>query len=104
MNKSDSDQEESRKITVDSKAIAFFFAFILLEGYILISASLGVFPFAITDVFPYEMIVASLEGLYALYWIGILCLIIGLLVGRYNKLYPPIVLIGSLIFFIVFIM
>ena len=102
MNKSEAD--EPRKIVVESKAIGFFFGFILIEGYILISASIGSFPFAIDEIYPYGIIIASFAGLYALYWIGILCLILGLLVGKYNKAYPPIVLIGSLIFFIIFIM
>ena len=99
-----SEADEPRKITVDSKAIGFFFGFILIEGYILISASLGSFPFAIDEVYPYGISIVSLEGLYVLYWVGILCLILGLLVGKYNKIYPPVVLIGSLIFFILFIL
>ena len=98
MNKSEAD--EPRKITVESKAIGFFFAFILIEGYILISASIGSFPFAIEE-YTYRIIIVSPEGLYALYWIGILCLILGLLLGKYNRVYPPVALIGSLIFFIV---
>jgi len=96
---------EERKITVESKAIGLFFGFILIEGYILISASLGSFPYAITGIYPnYEIILESPGWLYALYWIGILCLILGLLVGKYNKIYPPIILIGSIIFFIGFIL
>lgn len=101
MNKSEAD--EQRKITVDSKAIGFFFGFILIEGYILISASLGSFPFTIEGVYPYGISLASPEGLYALYWVGIVCLILGLLAGKYNRMYPPLVVIGSILFFIIFI-
>jgi hypothetical protein len=95
---------EERKITVDSKAIGFFFGFILIEGYLIISRSLGSFPFSISLIPPYSIIIESSIWLYILYWIGILCLILGLLVGKYNKIYPPVVLIGSVILFIIFIL
>ena len=102
MNKSEINSEE-RKITVESKATALFLLFILIEGYLLISSTNGFYPFTIIGEFPpYEIILDSPAGLYALYWIGILCLILGFLIGHYNKIYPPIILIASTIFFIAF--
>lgn len=95
---------EERKISIESKAIGFFFGFILIEGYLIISRSLGSFPFSVDPVLPYSIIIESSGWLYALYWIGILCLILGLLVGKYNKIYPPVVLIGSIILFLFFIL
>lgn len=94
---------EERKITIESKATAFFLLFILIEGYLIISITNGFFPFALNVGPPIQITLDSPVGLYALYWIGIFCLILGFLVGKYNKIYPPIVLIGSIIFFLVFI-
>ncbi|MFX1295043.1 MAG: hypothetical protein ACFFD2_09365 [Promethearchaeota archaeon] len=101
MNKSEIDPEE-RKITIESKATVFFILFILIEGYILISNGLGVYPYSIDEITLF-VVLESPAGLYILYWIGIFCLILGLLVGNYNKIFPPIVLIASIIFFIAFI-
>jgi len=92
-----------RKITVESRAIGFFFGFILIEGYLLISMSLGVFPFKIIGI-PPQVKTEYPSWLFALYWIGILFLLLGLLIGKYNKIYPPIVLIGSIIFFVIIIL
>lgn len=103
MDKSKTDPEE-RKITVESKATVLFILFILIEGYLIISNANGLYPYAISGEFPpYEIILESPMGLYSLYWIGIFCLILGLLMGNYNKIYPPLVLIASIVFFIAFI-
>ena len=94
-----------RKITIESKATGLFLGFILIEGYLLISWSLGSFPFTISGLYPpYKIIIESVGWLYALYWIGILCLVLGLLIGKYNKIFPPLILIGSVILFITFIL
>ena len=96
---------EERKITVESKATILFFLFILIEGYLLISSASGFFPFTIIEAPPdYLIALDSPAWLYALYWIGIFCLILGFLVGDYNKIYPPIILIASIIFFIAFVL
>ena len=96
---------EERKITIESKATIFFFLFILLEGYLIISSASGLYPFTIIENFPdYYVALESPAVLYAFYWLGIFCLILGLLIGEYNRIYPPIALIGSLIIFITFIL
>ena len=96
---------EERKISVESKATILFLCFILIEGYLLISGSMGLFPFTFIEDYPYYQIILEFpEALYALYWLGILCLIMGFLLGDYNKIYPPVILIGSIIFFLIFIL
>ena len=102
MNKSEIDPDE-RKITVESKATILFIFFILIEGYLLISSGIGTYPYAIDEIL-ISIILVSPAGLYAIYWAGIVCLILGLLVGKYDKIFPPVVLIGSIIFFIAFIL
>jgi len=103
MNKADIEVEK-RKISIESKATVLFLLFILIEGYLLIASGIGSYPFIIFGDFPpYEIILDSVGGLYAIYWIGILCLIVAFLVGNYNKVFPPLALIGSIIFFILFI-
>ena len=96
---------EERKITIESKATILFLLFILIEGYLIISSTTGFYPFTIIgDIPPYQIILDSVAGLYALYWVGIFCLILGLLVGKYDKIFPPLVLIAGIIFFIGFIL
>ncbi|MHA1650798.1 MAG: hypothetical protein ACTSYB_11440 [Candidatus Helarchaeota archaeon] len=103
MGKSEIDSEE-RKITVESKATLLFLIFILIEGYILISSANGFYPYSIIGDFPpYEIVLTSIPGLYALYWAGILFLILGLLIGNYDKVIPPVALILSIIIFLALI-
>ncbi|MHA1425559.1 MAG: hypothetical protein ACTSQI_06185 [Candidatus Helarchaeota archaeon] len=100
MNKTEID----RKITIESKATIFFFLFILLEGYLIISSAIGLYPFKIVEAPPdYYVVVESPPVLYALYWLGIFCMILGFLIGDYNKIYPPITLIGGIILFLMYI-
>ncbi len=97
-------ESEDRKINIESKATILFLIFILIEGYLLISSTNGFYPYTLIGEMPtYEIVLESIAGLYALYWIGIFSLILGLLVGRYNKIFIPITLIISLIFFLLFI-
>lgn len=104
MDKLKTDPEE-RKITVDSKATVLFILFILIEGYLIISSAYGFYPYTISGEFPpYEIVLDSPAGLYSLYWIGIFCLILGLLMGNYDKIYPPLVLIAGIVFFIAIIL
>ena len=103
MNNSAPDPEE-RKINIESKATFLFLLFILIEGYLILSSANGLYPYTLIGEPPtYQIILDSPAGLYALYWIGIFCVILGFLVGNYNRIYPPIVLIGSIIFFLIFI-
>lgn len=91
MSQSASDPEE-RKIDIESKAIILFFLFILIEGYLILSSANGFYP------------LDNPAALYSLYWVGIVCLILGLLMGKYNKILPPLALIGSIIFFLLFML
>ena len=92
MSQSASDPEE-RKIDIESKATIFFFLFIIIEGYLILSSANGFYPF-----------VDNPAALYSLYWVGIVCLILGLLIGKYDKILPPLALIGSIIFFLLFML
>ena len=103
MDNSEPDLEE-RKIEIESKSTILFLSFVLIEAYLIISSSAGFYPYTLIEDYPdYFIVLDSPAGLYALYWIGIFCLILGFLVGEYNKIYPPIVLIGSIIIFLLFI-
>ncbi len=104
MNQSGSDPEE-RKIEVESKTTLLFFLFILIEGYLILASANGFYPFILIENPPGYLILLDNSALfYSLYWIGIFCLLLGLLIGKYNKILPPLALIGAIIFFLLYLL